>query len=351
MNTKLISLALLLLLSGYSWANNLPECIKYAKWQQTEISRTDLRETQLAIKTNQGNYALLNIRSGDALIVDKMELYSQYGEVINHWQHISVGSSYSFDADLGQVSSEGSDFWWQGIRAGVNNLVPQSGVSVYLCTGNEANTINTNTNSNTITVNNSATVRDGVIADTTMVFQDRPKENNQPANTSNTTTKPPVNNENPMNKPNRNKKFWQDKWDTLVSTKEEDARKGKCHAGWDLNRCPPSYCEIDKHCQFGHYWGVGIWDQEFDGLCIQNECKENKDTNLDPDDSPCRQNAQCNNMNFEGYCDSNKQCVSTPRKSCDTPGADEICITPDKKSGHAVCRDWGKLSTCIEIKS
>ena len=174
MSLKSISLKSLLLffVSNITLANNLPECVKYASWQQTEFSRSDLRETQLAIKTNQGNYALLNIRAGDAFMIDKMELYSQYGKVLNHWQNISVGSSYSFDADSGKVSSEGADFWWQGIRPGVNNLVPKSGVSVYVCTGNEANTINQNTNTNTIAVNNTATIGNGVVSEnlTIMVF-------------------------------------------------------------------------------------------------------------------------------------------------------------------------------------
>lgn len=44
-------------------------------------------------------------------------------------------------------------------------------------------------------------------------------------------------------------------------------------------------------------------------------------TTLDPNNSNCTLDCECNNQNFEGYCDpGTKLCVAQKREKCESPG-------------------------------
>lgn len=339
--TLLANIVFVVFLNGNAQAGNLHYCIENANWSESPVARSDLRDTTLAVKTSSGNYAVIKVKSGDDLFIERLDLFTSQGAAIAGWNSLKIQSSYTFDLDSGGQDSSGADLWWQGVRPGVHNLNAQNGAMISVCNmpqnnngnlntlstaNNRVHTVDTSNNTLAQPINNGMTVS--------------PDLDNSTASGQSKPSNPSSSNSN-SNRPITNWDFWMD-------TTEETARKGKCTVGPNLTRCPPSYCESDKHCQFGHRWGLNFWDQEYYGFCIQNECRENREIGLDPNGSMCKSNYECNNKNFEGNCELG-QCRSIPRQSCDTPGAMHVCVTIDGKQGKASCREWHKLGTCLEF--
>ncbi len=151
-------------------------------------------------------------------------------------------------------------------------------------------------------------------------------------------------------------KIWKSLEDETEKTAFEGSAYGRAGMKWEnrpiihapYTRQPPEYCEKDKHCTFGHYHGfLGLeYDQEFQGKCIDNVCRENQRTNLEPNGSPCTSTAECDNKGYEGQCVKGV-CKSVKRASCETPGTRIACTNSiTAQSGYKICRDDKVYGTC-----
>jgi hypothetical protein len=318
----------LLILPGAARQNDVPACFQGANWSTNAISRDDLATAQVAVWTNQGNLALMTVRSGDTLWVDSLRVYNGVGQLLLSRDGLSIRGSYTFDVDTGTEASPDADVWWNAIRPGVNNLEPQNGARLFLCPGPPS------------------------APSPPPVYDPPPVAAPPPSGAAAPPAAPPPPADPAPPAPTRIKgktrAEWQAIWRHNADTSEDAARGGACSTWPDLTRCPPDYCETDAHCQFGHYWGLGSWDQEVYGFCVEGECREDREMTIDPNGSPCNHTWECDNRNYLGECEQGR-CVSQARRNCDTPGADYPCITPDRKQGFATCRDWGKLGTCIPV--
>jgi hypothetical protein len=91
------------------------------------IPRSGLRSRIVLARTNLGNYAKMQLASGDDLYIERIEVYNPSGCIMFEKFNLKVRSSFSLDIDTGVEKSAGADFWWHGISAGVHELVPQNG--------------------------------------------------------------------------------------------------------------------------------------------------------------------------------------------------------------------------------
>jgi len=128
----------MLMVGGIANSSGLPACLQNTNWSSNPISRDNLVNARVAVRTDQGNLALLSVRSSDRLLVDQLELFTPSGGHIFSRQNLSIRGSYTFNVDTGVETSEGADLWWHAIAAGVNNLEPQNRSQLYLCPATRA---------------------------------------------------------------------------------------------------------------------------------------------------------------------------------------------------------------------
>ena len=66
---------------------------------------------------------------------------------------------------------------------------------------------------------------------------------------------------------------------------------------------------------------------------------------LDPTNSPCTVDCECNNQRYTGYCQKNGVCLSSARTPCDVPGKKQTCVLQQKDEqsgctkGIQTCQD------------
>lgn len=274
----------------------LPKCLQDARWASDPLDRTNLVGALVAVRTSRGNLALLLVNSGPTLLISNLTVYEPSGRIMLHKRGMRIGPSSFFDADSGLERSRNADLWWHSISSGVSRLEPRNGAQLHLCSHIRG----------------------------------------------------------------RTRAEWLEYWAFLADTSEEAARRGKCGALWELARCLPRYCQSDAHCQFGHFWGDGHWDQERKARCIYNECREDELDDLIAYGYACYWNFQCSGRDFEGECVNNSPdydgenvggfCDSYQRKTCHGVGKYEPCITLDGRIGKAECREWKRLGSCIALE-
>lgn len=109
--------------------------IKSTAMSTNRIERGELRSRTVLARTNQGNYAKLQVASGDDLLITRIHVYNRTGCIILTKSNVKVRSSYSFDIDSGRETSSGADFWWHGVRPGVHYLESKNGARFALYRG------------------------------------------------------------------------------------------------------------------------------------------------------------------------------------------------------------------------
>lgn len=107
--------------------NPLPSKLVNAPYGVAKISRTDLRSAIVFFKTSAGRYAIAEAYAGDNLSLRNLKVYNANGSVHLTKSSLIIRSSYLCDLDTGAETSNNADFWWEGVRPGVHNLVPRNG--------------------------------------------------------------------------------------------------------------------------------------------------------------------------------------------------------------------------------
>lgn len=102
------------------------EDVRTSSFSTSRIGRGLLRDRILFARTNSGNYAKLQVHSGDDLTITRMVVYNPAGCIIRRANNLVIRSSFSCDLDNAAESSTGADFWWHAISAGVHFLEPQN---------------------------------------------------------------------------------------------------------------------------------------------------------------------------------------------------------------------------------
>lgn len=106
--------------------NRLPQKLSRAPYSTGMISRTSLRAAVVFFKTSSGRYAVAEVYAGDNLYLRNLQVYNSNGSMHLTKESLVIRSSYLCDLDTGRETSSNADFWWQGVRAGVNYLVPRN---------------------------------------------------------------------------------------------------------------------------------------------------------------------------------------------------------------------------------
>jgi hypothetical protein len=109
--------------------------LRAASYSTARISRAQLRDRILLVRTNQGNFAKLQVQSGDDLHITRLTVYNPAGCLVQHAINLVIRSSFSCDLDNARESSTGADFWWHGISAGVHFIEPQNGATFHMWKG------------------------------------------------------------------------------------------------------------------------------------------------------------------------------------------------------------------------
>ena len=115
-----------------------------ASYSTASISRALLRDRILLARTQLGNYAKFQVKSGDNLLISRLTVYSPSGCIVQLATNLVIHSSFCCDLDHARESSiaGGADFWWHGISAGVYFLEPQNGATFHLYKGFDDVTFN-----------------------------------------------------------------------------------------------------------------------------------------------------------------------------------------------------------------
>jgi hypothetical protein len=106
--------------------------IKAATFSASNIPRSALHNRILFIKTSLGNYAKLQLQSGDNLNIGELTVYNPAGCIIKTAANLLIHSSFSCDVDAAIETAAGSDLFWHGISAGNHLLEPRNGATFSL---------------------------------------------------------------------------------------------------------------------------------------------------------------------------------------------------------------------------
>jgi len=109
--------------------------VKSAPFATAPISRAELRDRILFARTNLGNFAKLQVKSGDNLLITRLTVYNPAGCIIKTAYNLTIHSSFSCDLDNAVETSAGADFWWHGVSAGVNFLEAKNAAAFHLFKG------------------------------------------------------------------------------------------------------------------------------------------------------------------------------------------------------------------------
>ncbi len=96
--------------------------VRSASYSPTRIHRGRLRNRILFARTNRGNYAKFQVRSGDDLDISRLVVYNSEGCILRVAFNLRIRASFSCDLDNARESSTGADFWWHGVSRGVHYL-------------------------------------------------------------------------------------------------------------------------------------------------------------------------------------------------------------------------------------
>ncbi|GAB2500787.1 C1 family peptidase [Algoriphagus taiwanensis] len=106
--------------------NPLPRKLALAPYNSSKISRAALRAAVVFFKTSSGRFAVAEAYAGDNLYLRNLRVYNPNGSLHLTRSALIIRSSYLCDLDTGRETSTNADFWWEGVRAGVHNLVPRN---------------------------------------------------------------------------------------------------------------------------------------------------------------------------------------------------------------------------------
>lgn len=106
--------------------NPLPRKLAMAPYNSTKISRTALRAAVVFFKTSSGRFAVAEAYAGDNLFLRNLQVYNANGSLHLSKDALIIRSSYLCDLDTGREISTNADFWWEGVKPGVHNLVPRN---------------------------------------------------------------------------------------------------------------------------------------------------------------------------------------------------------------------------------
>ena len=121
----------------------LPVCLQQNNFAAESIPGVDLANGDVAVRTDQGNLALLKVRLGDAgtangtqlfnLVIDELQLFDAAGQnLLLSTQDLAISTSFLFDVDTGVQTSNGADIWWN-LDGGIYRLTPRNGAQIFLC--------------------------------------------------------------------------------------------------------------------------------------------------------------------------------------------------------------------------
>lgn len=107
-------------------SNPLPQKLSTAPYSAGKISRSSLRAAVVFFKTSSGRYAVAEAYAGDNLYLRNLRVYNSNGSMHLKKDTLIIRSSYLCDLDTGRETSSNADFWWQGVKPGLNYLVPRN---------------------------------------------------------------------------------------------------------------------------------------------------------------------------------------------------------------------------------
>lgn len=87
--------------------------LQAATYSQTKISRRSLRERILFARTGSGNYAKLQVQSGDDLRITRLTVYNAKGCIVKIAFDLTIHNGFACDLDEACETSKPSDFWWR----------------------------------------------------------------------------------------------------------------------------------------------------------------------------------------------------------------------------------------------
>lgn len=106
--------------------NPVPAKLVTAPYSNAKISRAALRAAVVFFKTSSGRYAVAEAYAGDNLLLRNLKVYNANGSIHLTVESLVVRSSFLCDLDTGRETSTDADFWWEGVSAGINFLVPRN---------------------------------------------------------------------------------------------------------------------------------------------------------------------------------------------------------------------------------
>ncbi len=132
----LIAPILLTFFVEVSQAQSLPVCLEQSNFSSAPIPAAELTGAinDVAIRTDQGNLALVTMGAGANLILIRgLELFDSTGQKIDvQRQDFSIANGQRYNVDAGVQAADGADLFWN-VLGDVRQLEPANGTQIYLC--------------------------------------------------------------------------------------------------------------------------------------------------------------------------------------------------------------------------
>jgi len=116
--------------------------IKAAVFSPSPIPRSVLHNRIVFVKTNLGNFAKLQVQSGDDLHINELTVYNPAGCIIKTATNLVIHATFSCDVDNAVETATGADFWWHAISAGNSQMEAKNSATFSLFTDFNAITFN-----------------------------------------------------------------------------------------------------------------------------------------------------------------------------------------------------------------
>ena len=111
------------------------EDVRNSTYSGARISSAKLRDRILLVRTNQGNFAKLQVQAGEDLLITRLIVYGPAGCIVRTATNLVIHASFSCDVDNAAETKVGADFWWHKVSANETWLESQNAAAFHLWKG------------------------------------------------------------------------------------------------------------------------------------------------------------------------------------------------------------------------